>query len=72
MWSDVLNKPKHGTPFKKDRDMLMNVPLKYDDELEFKNTHPSVLPKEESLGAIKTKKYNALSRRVLGDIRNVP
>ena len=72
MWSDVLNKPKHGTPFKKDRAMLMNVPLKYDDELEFKNTHPLLLPKEDSLGAIETKKSNAPSRSVLGDIRNVP
>ncbi len=27
MWSDVLNKPNHSTPFKKDHAKLMNVPL---------------------------------------------
>ncbi len=52
--------------------MLMSVPLKYNDELEFKNTHPPLLLKEDSLGAIKTKKPNAPSRSVLGDIGNVP
>ena len=35
MWSNVLNKPKNGTPFKKDRSKLMNVPLAYDDNVEF-------------------------------------
>ena len=71
MWSDVLNKPKHGTPFKKDRSMLMNVPIGYDDDLEFRNTHPALLPQDDKLGAIKTKKPNAPSRSVLGDIKNM-
>ena len=70
MWSDVLNKPKHGTPFKKDRAKLMNVPLAYDNDLEFKNTHPALLSKEDSLGAIESQKPNAPSRSVLGDIGN--
>ena len=72
MWSGVLNKPKHGTPFKKDRAKLMNVPLAYDNDLELKNTHAALLPKEDSLGAIETQKSNAPSRSVLGDIGNVP
>ncbi len=48
MWSDILNKPKHGTPFKKDHAMLMNVPIGYYDDLEFKNTHPALLPQEKN------------------------
>ena len=72
MWSDVLNKPKHVTQFKKDRAKLMNVPLAYDDDLEFKNTHPVLLTKEVSLGAIERQRSNAPSRSVLGDIENSP
>ena len=55
MWSDVLNKPKHGTPFKKDCAKLMNVPLVYDNDLEFRNTHPALLAEGDSLGAVETK-----------------
>ena len=72
MWSDVLNKPKHGTSFKKDRAVLMNVPLKYDDDLELRNTHPALLPQEDKLEVIEAKKPNAPSRSVLGDIGNAP
>ena len=51
--------------------MLMNVPVGYDDDLEFRNTHPDVLPRDDNLGAVKAKKPNAPSRSVLGDIKNV-
>ena len=71
MWSDVLNKPKHGTPFKKDQAKLMNVPLVYNNDLELENTHPALLTKEDKLGVIETQKSNDPSRSVLGDIRNV-
>ena len=71
MWSDMLNKAKHGTPFKRDRAMLMNVPLAYDNELEFKNTHPALLTKGANLADIETQESNAPSRSVLGDIENV-
>ncbi len=70
MWNDVLNKLKHGTPFKKDRAMLMKVPVGYDYDLEFRNTQPALLPNDDNLGAIEAKKSNAPSRSVLGDIRN--
>ena len=70
MWSDILNKPKHGTPFKKDRAMLMNVPVGYDDDLEFRNTHPALLPQDENLGTIKAKKPIVPSRSVLGELGN--
>ena len=70
MWSDVLNKAKHGTPFKKDRAMLMNVPLAYDDDFEFRNTHPDLLPSENSLKTIETQSPIVSSRSVLGGIRN--
>ena len=36
------------------------------------NTHPTLFTKEDSLGAIATKKVNAPSRSVLGDIGNTP
>ena len=32
MWSDVWTKPKVGTPYKKDRSMIMNCPLEWQDE----------------------------------------
>ncbi len=70
MWSDVLKKPKHGTPFKKDQAMLMNVPISYDDDLEFRNTHPALLPQDDNLGVIKAKKPIAPSRSVLGELGN--
>ena len=44
MWVDMLTKPKQGTPFRKDRNMLMNVDIDYDDELERKNTDSRLLP----------------------------
>ena len=47
MWSDILNKPKTGAAFRKDRAMLMNVPVEYDDHVEFCATHPDLLPKED-------------------------
>ena len=33
MWVDMLPKPKQGTPFKKDRAILQNVPINYNDEV---------------------------------------
>ncbi len=52
--------------------MLMNVPVGYDDDLEFRNTHPALLPQDDKLGAIKAKKPNAPSRSVLGELGNRP
>ena len=37
--SDVLNKPKQGTPFWLDRSCLKNVPVEYVDEVERNMTH---------------------------------
>ena len=39
IYSDILNKPKQGSPFRKDRAMLMNVPVDYDDTVEFLKTN---------------------------------
>ena len=44
MWVDILTKPKQGTPFKKDKELLQNVTIDYDDEVERKRTHPVLLP----------------------------
>ncbi len=49
MLSDILNKPKQGTPIKKDRVMLMNVPIKYNDQVEFHKTHPYLLPEADRI-----------------------
>jgi len=32
MWCDTYTKPKNGTPYKKDRSMIMNCPLEWPDE----------------------------------------
>ena len=33
MWSNVLNQPKQSQPFRKDHDILMDVPEDYDDNI---------------------------------------
>jgi hypothetical protein len=47
MWSDILTKPKQGVAFREFRGHLMNCPTDYDDEVERRNTHPKLLPKDE-------------------------
>ena len=44
MWVDMNTKPKQGTPFKRDRSQLMNVPIDYDDDAERAKTDPMLLP----------------------------
>ena len=41
----MLTKPKQGNPFKKDRALLQNVPIDYDDKVERKRSHPALLPR---------------------------
>ena len=48
MWVGMLTKPKQGTPFKKDRALLQNVPIDYDDKVERKRTHPVLLPRHDT------------------------
>ena len=48
MWSDVLTKPKQGSPFRRMRAKLMNCPVEDDDLAEAKLTHPALLPREEN------------------------
>ena len=36
MWIDMHTKLKQGMPFRLNRSMLMNIPVKYDDEYELK------------------------------------
>ncbi len=48
MWSDVLNKPKQGQAFRKDRAMLMNVSVDYSDDEERRRTHPKLLEHEDT------------------------
>jgi hypothetical protein len=47
MWVDVFTKPKQGGPFCLDRSHLMNIPIKYDNDVKCLKTHPLLLPSEE-------------------------
>ncbi len=47
MLSDILNKLNKGSSFNKDRVMLMNVPVDYDDRVEFVQTNPGLLPQKK-------------------------
>ena len=70
MWSDILNKPKNGTPFRKDHARLMNVPLGYNNNVERQNTHHDLLPKDESLETAGIKRSRVPSRSVLDNTTN--
>ncbi len=48
----------------------MNVPVGYDDNAERLNTHPDLLPKNESLGTVGIKRTRIPSRSVMGNIIN--
>ena len=74
MWSDVLNKPKQGGPFRKDRAILMCIPEEYDDNVEYRRTHPELLPLEDKenldrVGA--SKKPISSSRSVMSKVGNL-
>ena len=73
MWSNVLNKPKQGGPFRKDRAMLMGVPVEYDDDVEYHRTHQELLPNsdKENLDDVRAPdKPTSSSRSVLGEVGN--
>ena len=46
----ILNKPKQGTPFRKDRAMFMNCPINYDDAVKRTHTRPDLLRFENTSG----------------------
>ena len=48
MWADVNTKPVQGLLFRKFRHEMMGVPVEYDDDVERRNTHPMLLPKDEN------------------------
>ena len=71
MWSDVLNKPKQGAGFRKDRAVLMNVGIDYDDNLELSRTHIDLLPKQKQVQPVTEEKAPVTDcRSVLGDTGN--
>ncbi len=71
MWSNILNKLEQNGPFKTDRSKIMDVPVEYDNEVEFQNTHPNLLPEEDRvLGITGINGYRIPSRSVLGDLSN--
>ena len=48
MWCDVLTKPKQGMGYKKDRAMIMNCEVEYDDDRERAMTNSALLPNSTS------------------------
>ena len=44
----MLTKTKQGTPLKKNRALLQNVPIDYNDKVERKRTHPAILPRHDT------------------------
>ena len=71
MWTDVLNKPEQGTPFRKDRAALMNVPVDYNDDAERRRTHPKLLSRDDQADMVKAqaKGRGIHHRSVLGSDR---
>ena len=47
MWCDLLTNPKQGDTFSLDRSHLMNVTIDYDDDVERRRNHPSLVPEED-------------------------
>ena len=72
MVADILNKPKSGAAFRRNRAKLMNVPVDYDDKIEARNIHPDLLPslKTDTLGNAGIQKSSDPSRSVLSNIGN--
>jgi hypothetical protein len=73
MWSDVLNKPKQGALFRKDRAVLMGIPEEYNDNVKYRRTQQELLPTEdkENLDVHRpSKKPKTSSRSVLGEVGN--
>ena len=73
MWSNVLNKPKQGAPFRKDPAMMMDVPVEYDNNVKYFRTHPNLLPPEDKENLELDGSYKiplSSSRSVLKNVRN--
>ena len=50
MWADVNTKPVQGGLYQIFRHQMMGVPIKYDDDMERRCTHPLLLPEVEAAG----------------------
>ena len=61
---------ENGTPFRKDRAKLMNVPVGYDDNVEKLNTHADLLPKDDILETTGIRRSRIPSRSMLSNITN--
>jgi hypothetical protein len=62
MWADVNTKPVQGLQFRIFRHEMMGVPVEYDDDVERRRTHPTLLP------AVKTTGPSPQDLQVLTDI----
>ena len=73
IWSDILNKPKQGAPFRKDKAVLMGIPEECDDNVEYCRTQQELLltRDKENLDVYRpSKKPKTSSRSVLGEVGN--
>ena len=52
MWADGNTKPLQGNGFRKFRLALMGIPPDYDDDVEHRTTHPTLLPKADTKGVM--------------------
>ena len=43
MWVNLLNKPKQGATFRRDKAMLMNCPVEYNSIVERLSTNPKLI-----------------------------
>jgi hypothetical protein len=63
MWADVLNNPKQGQAFRRDRGQLTNCPVNYDDAAERSRTHPKLLAFENESGTSSERTKATLTHR---------
>ena len=64
MWCDILNNPKQGAPSIQDCSHLMNVPVDYDDKVERKANHPTLLGIKQDNGIKVTPLFGIYQRLI--------
>ena len=68
MLADVLNNPRGGRTFRLDRSYLINVTVKYDNDMELLKSHPDILPEADLISPNSQHMRTLVRHRsVLGD-----
>ena len=71
MWADINTKPLQGTLFREMRANMMGIDVNYDDEKEWRATHPKLLPKVQPPGVLSSQDVEVL-RKATGIPREAP